>query len=516
MQPMWADATRRAALLAGAAAGQPAEVRKEAFWALANLTYDAANRHPMWADAATHRALLAGAAADQPASVREHALWALTNLATDAANRHPMWADAVTRTALLAGAAANQPASVREHALYALGILSRDDALRPRLVADGVRELLEAGADADGLPDITRSFLRARLVDLVGVQPPPPPVPVATVDDLLCRLDTTPVTQWGTIPGAGASGADAEAQALYMRYLCAHRYDGTYTNLTRLVDRLDFMGLNASWKSGAAARATLASSGRVPILVPPGVPTRVLLVLACDPRPPRGMIHAGIVLQMEQEHDNYKAVNRVCQAIGEQPLEPLVLLHLIDDGQKQGTPEVEVECGSDLAALQAVVSAPLGGASACLDITHSAPTTDAWVEPLFQVVAQEEAKQLDMNVKSTLEQTNCTVFVLSALRRLGAGGVVDLSGEAVKKHLMAEPQGVPGPQATAISEAWRSHWAQFVSVPTYHGQGIAKDLKPMMHKLIGVFAQRMQGGGAGPSNGAAARGHKGVKRMRGD
>tara|TARA_B110001452_G_scaffold200055_1_gene170015 strand:- start:184 stop:363 length:180 start_codon:yes stop_codon:yes gene_type:complete len=47
-------------------------------------------------------------------------------------------------------------------------------------------------------------------------------------------------------------------------------------------------------------------------------------------------------------------------------------------------------------------------------------------------------------------------------------------------------------------------------------QGIAKDLKPMMHKLIGVFPRRMQGGGAGPSNGAAAPGHKGVKRMRGD
>ena len=81
-------------------------------------------------------------------------------------------------------------------------------------------------------------------------------------------------------------------------------------------------------------------------------------------------------------------------------------------------------------------------------------------------------------------------------------------------------QGVLGPQATEISEAWWNHWAQFVSVPTYHGQGMAKDLKPMMHALIGVFAQRiamqMQGGGAGPSNGAAAPGHKGVKRMRGD
>ena len=60
---------------------------------------------------------------------------------------------------------------------------------------------------------------------------------------------------------------------------------------------------------------------------------------------------------------------------------------------------------------------------------------------------------------------------------------------------------------------------QFVSVPTYHGQGMAKDLKPMMHKLIGVFAQRIavqMQGGAGPSNGAAAPGHKRVKRMRGD
>jgi len=48
---------------------------------------------------------------------------------------------------------------------------------------------------------------------------------------------------------------------------------------------------------------------------------------------------------------------------------------------------------------------------------------------------------------------------------------------------------------------------------------MAKDLKLMMHKLIGVFAQRIavqMQGGAGPSNGAAAPGHKRVKRMRGD
>ena len=38
------------------------------------------------------------------------------------------------------------------------------------------------------------------------------------------------------------------------------------------------------------------------------------------------------------------------------------------------------------------------------------------------------------------------------------------------KHLTAE--GVPKPQATKISEAWRSHWAQFVCVPTYHGKGM--------------------------------------------
>ena len=168
----------------------------------------------MWANTGTR------AAAGQP----EHALAVLVNLTRDAANRQPMWADAATRTALLAGAAAGQPAEVREQALTALGILSRDDTLRPHLVGNGVRELLEAGADADGLPDITRSFLRARLVDLVGVQPPPPPAPVTTVDDLLRRLDATPVTQWGTIAaGAGASGAAAEAQQLYMRYLRAHR-----------------------------------------------------------------------------------------------------------------------------------------------------------------------------------------------------------------------------------------------------------------------------------------------------
>ena len=64
----------------------------------------AANRQPMWADVATRAALLASAAADQPAEVRLQALGALRNLAVDDANSLPMWADAATRATLLAGA----------------------------------------------------------------------------------------------------------------------------------------------------------------------------------------------------------------------------------------------------------------------------------------------------------------------------------------------------------------------------------------------------------------------------
>ena len=174
-QPMWADAATRGALLVGAAADQPAEVREEALWALHNLAVDAANRQPMWADPATRVALLVGAAAGQPAYVREEALTVLRNLTVDAANMQPMWADVATRAVLLAGAAAGQPAIVLEEALWALHNLAGDAANRQPMWADvATRAVLLTGAAADQ-PANVRMLARAALgnlaVDAANRQP---------------------------------------------------------------------------------------------------------------------------------------------------------------------------------------------------------------------------------------------------------------------------------------------------------------------------------------------------------
>eukprot|EP00966_Prymnesium_polylepis_P181764 4210519-Prymnesium_polylepis.1 len=107
-----------------------------------------------------------------------------------------------------------------------------------------------------------------------------------------------------------------------------------------------------------------------------------------------------------------------------------------------------------------------------------------------------------MNVTSSKEQTNCTVFVLSVLRRLGAGGVVNLSGAAVEKHLKAAH--VPEERAVEIASAWSFQWQQFAATPTYEGVGMQKHLKPMLSELTEIFMMRQP-----PSN------KQGVKRTRG-
>eukprot|EP00966_Prymnesium_polylepis_P197145 4568768-Prymnesium_polylepis.1 len=63
---MWADEAVRAAVVNGAAAGQPEQVRVRALGTLCNLAFDDANQQPMWADAAVRAAVVNGAAAGQP------------------------------------------------------------------------------------------------------------------------------------------------------------------------------------------------------------------------------------------------------------------------------------------------------------------------------------------------------------------------------------------------------------------------------------------------------------------
>ena len=519
-QPIWADERGvRAAVLAGAAASETAEVREQAIATLCNLACDTANMQPMWADERGVRAaLVAGAAASEPTGVRVQAIGTLVNLALDDANMQPMWADERgVRALVLAGAATSEPAELREEAFWALGTLALEPALRPHLVVAGVRTLLEAGRDADDISRDCRDYLRSRLVDLAGVQPPAQPQPPDAVAVIVRAFDQTPIAQWSTVAGV-TSPAGVEAREAYESYLRASRYDGTYTNLTRLNDRVDVMGATQAFATGQATRRTLANAGGggLAIILPPNVPTRLLLVMSCDPR--QSMVHAGLVLQMDVAHEQYQRVQIACEALGDTPLDRCLLVHLQPQQRGSHTPEVEVETAASWEPLAEIVNQVLGDGlppPAAIDITHSAPTTDAWVAPLFEVVATEEAKRLEIDVSSARDQTNCTVFVLSALRRLGAGGVFDLSRRAVAEHLIAA--GLPRDQADANAAVWSTMWGQFLAEPVYRGAGMREQLRPM---LLQLFRARMaalgQQNNGGHASGAAgmANCRKGLKRGR--
>ena len=218
-------------------------------------------------------------------------------------------------------------------------------------------------------------------------------------------------------------------------------------------------------------------------------------------------MHAGLVLQMDTAHEHVLRVAEVVDALPEDfVLTPCILDHRVDEGCfiVQGQSLDELALG-----VSGVYKNSLPAIS--IDITHSQPLTESWVEPLFKLVQEDEAKQMNPNAADLAIETNCTVFVMQALRRLGGGGVVDLSQEAVERHIRRV--GVAEATAREAATTWLRLWGSFLAQPQPQVDGgFRKQLKPVLQPILGVMLQRAAGaaGGGASSSGAAAAAQPGA------
>ena len=128
-----------------------------------------------------------------------------------------------------------------------------------------------------------------------------------------------------------------------------------------------------------------------------------------------------------------------------------------------------------------------------------------------QCLLEDEAKQMNPNAADLATETNCTVFVMQALRRLGGGGVVDLSQEAVERHIRRV--GVAEATAREAATTWLRLWGSFLAQPQPQVDGgFRRQLQPVLQPILGIMLQRAAGaaGGGASSSGAAAAAQPGA------
>ena len=121
---------------------------------------------------------------------------------------------------------------------------------------------------------------------------------------------------------------------------------------------------------------------------------------------------------------------------------------------------------------------------------------------------EDETKRMNPNAADLATETNCTLFVMQALRRLGGGGVVDLSQDAVARHI--RQVGVAESTAQGAAASWLRLWGAFLAQPDYRVDGgFRRQLQPVLQPILQVMMQRARVGG---SASAAQQGMYGRKR----
>jgi hypothetical protein len=247
------------------------------------------------------------------------------------------------------------------------------------------------------------------------------------------------------------------AVADYRCYLKVSRYDGTQHII--LDDRLDFFGVDTDRATGAVMRAELAPSDGSPvIIIPDRVPTKIHVIIISPTTATREM-HAALVMELQQDHEYMRRTRDVAEALGE-VAEPFLLVHRMPEG-------VVVQPGESVAQLaQAAADEAYEDAVSCTcNVTHEQPLTSDWTGPMFGVIRDDELKPMSIGAHNPSNETNCTLFVMQVLRRLGAGGVVDLSSQAMVRHLRSPPITLRETEARKVAEKWEPLWASFVISP---------------------------------------------------
>lgn len=510
-QAMWDDDSVRAVLLEAAAAQEDADLRTKALEGLMCLAFDQANKEPMWQDDLTRETLLSALKADQPILVQAEAIRTAANLAFRSACAYQLWqpiGDNDAQTSLLAAARNLQDKVVRVEALRTLANLTHHEPLRPQLVGAGVDKLLSQGAalaDADfparlqSRAGVYRNVFDTAARSLSGIQAmQADPAAVKAIQ----IMDSKPLSEW---PGA-LNGLSSAAAALgaddYKVYLRSTRFNGK--RAVRIIDRLDLLQQQKGLDTGSAVRkAIMPDSAAVPAhVIPPGVPTRLLLVIACETS--SGQLHSGLILRLDHTNEHFKSVARACSALGESPPVAYYLIHLLPAGSGSTQAEVTFYPSETLEPLEHAVRDVLGAGTVTkvLDITHGTTTTTDWMGPLFNVIEEEEQKNFAINFTQPT-QTNCTVFVLSVLRRLGAGGIVNLSQSMVQRLLVQG--GIAAPAANDAAQKWAVLWGSFLADPNFAGGAIRQQAAPILQQLAMT---------ASPSKASAGSLQRGVKRPR--
>ena len=245
---------------------------------------------------------------------------------------------------------------------------------------------------------------------------------------------------------------------------------------------LDLLQQQKGLDTGSAVRkALMPNTAVVPVhVIPPGVPSRLLLVIACETS--SGQLHSGLILHLDHNNEHFKSVARACSALSDSPPVPYYLIHLLPARSGSAQAEVTFYPSETLQPLEHEVRDVFraGAVTKVLDITHATTTTTDWMGPLFCVIEEEEQKNFAINFTQQT-QTNCTVFVLSVLRRLGAGGIVNLSQSMVQRLLVQG--GIATAAASEAAQKWATLWGSFLADPSFAGGAIRQQVAPILQQL---------------------------------
>jgi len=222
-------------------------------------------------------------------------------------------------------------------------------------------------------------------------------------------------------------------------------------------------------------------------------------------RRPPSILHAGLILQLDAEHESYRRLATVCWQLGDRPLSPCLLVRL-----SPATGDSTLSCLYELlpaqqwGTLAEAVAQPRYDElepPVTIDITRASSSTDVLVSALAAAFTSSTMPQngsasskpasssASGNHSSSAaggeaasDSTECSAslqFTLGILRTFQASDAIDLSGPVVCRHLMASGAGAEFAAESAAE--WAKCWGDYLVDPST--EGIHRKLQTSLLKL---------------------------------
>jgi len=436
--------------------------------------------------------LLEGALASEPVSIRKPALIALANLAvhvktkklcsftTPVDNLLPQLNHVNScLERLVAGARPDQPEDIRKATLLGLVHFSQSPANRPAMVALGIRELLEGARKKEAFNEISK-HLKIGSSRLKGVSPIRP----ITGDQhkiLMKYLDSHSLQTWTVPTLVAVLGEDVAAESLqnyvekFKSYISSYRYQqGIFSPI---MEKLDLIGYEpGDYDTSAKTRSIMHSdsSGQIYIL-PRNVPTVIFLSIAEN----NLEVLPGIIFELDFQSKAFVDAYRI---VSDLELGENVSSHIVFWLSKDG---VKVSFGKTRRAVEKILGDAIEARPASsMSISSNPIWAGTWIGPVFGVWGETgKPLRLDTQLGTLCDHesssgnrlSNSILMAMFICRQIGAGKIIDLSGEYAQEKL--KQLGFNDSCAKDIATKLRELWIAFlVNTPENEVKNLAREL----------------------------------------